>query len=179
MTGGDAHLGRTTISTAAEPSPRHVPRLTIEPAWLFLIAGLALLASTILIPAAVELDEARLQRDRMYALERHARERVRRHWAYLQAVERQEPAVVLALAASQLNQIPRDRTLLMPVPDMLTVPGRAAVLATLEPPGPTLPEPPASRSMLERLTTSEAVRPWLLVVAAVLVLMGVLPPART
>jgi hypothetical protein len=172
------------------PRPDHavpVPPLGyLDPGWLYLLAGLALVVATILIPAVRDLDEVRHQRDRALALEHHRLERLQRYQDYLEALERREPALVMALATSQLNQIPRGRTLIFEADaphwaaaaPAHTTALSASVFAALEPPPPTLPLPRQPDSALYRWTTSERARPWLLAAGGVCLLMGLMPRGR-
>jgi hypothetical protein len=152
------------------------PLAYLDPGWLYLLSGIALVAATILIPAVRDLDDVRHQRDRALVLEEHRLERLQRYQDYLDALERREPALIMALAASQLNQIPRGRTLIIESPE--TTLASASVFAQLEPPPPVLPERHHPRSILFRWTTSERTRPWLLAAGGVCMLMGLLPRAR-
>lgn len=160
------------------PSPR-APIACIDPGWLYLIGGMVLLAATVLIPAFSELDGVRVERDRMLAVERHRADRIVRYRNYLDALEREEPSLVMALAAGQLNMIPQGRTLALQTPDLLAAPQRAAIFPGLEPPTLRLPERPrGSGSILERLTDSDVTRPWMIVGGAVCLMMGLLPRNR-
>lgn len=163
---------------AQPPQPQPpLPPAPFDPGWLYLLAGIALLAATVLIPAFDELAEVRWQRDRALALERHRLERLQRHTDYLEALDRQEPSLVLALAASQLNQIPEGRTLILEPPDNASA--SASVFAGLEPPSPpALPERVEVDSALKRLATDNQTRPWLLAAGGVCLLVGLLPRAR-
>jgi hypothetical protein len=164
----------------APAAPAPPPIALFDPGWLFLIAGIAVLVATVLIPAADELGEVRLQRDRALALERHRAERISRYEAYLQALEAQEPSLVMALAQSQLNQIPQGRALIIERPAPLIGAGAAvsaSVFADLEPPPPKLPERARVDSVLQRWASSEMLRPWLIAGGAVCLLIGLLPRA--
>lgn len=157
-------------------NPPPPPLALIEPGWLFLIAGLGLLAATLLIPAFDDLHEVRWQRDRALAVEAHRVQRLERYGEYLGALEREEPALILSLAASQLNQIPAGRAAILDAP--LDASSNASVFAGLEPAPARLPERRRVGSLLERLATGERTRPWLFAVAGVCLLVGVLPRAR-
>jgi hypothetical protein len=148
----------------------------LDPGWLFLLAGIAVIAAAVLIPAFDDLNEARLQRDRAIALYEHRADRNSRHQRYLDALERAEPPLVLALAATQLNQIPSDRELVLEPPDPAT--SDASVYPDLEPPPLVMPEPIARDSLLHRLATGDRTRTWLLAGGALCLLLGVLPKAR-
>lgn len=153
----------------AQPAP-------FDSGWLYLIAGIALVAATLLIPAFEELEDVRWERDKALALERHRLERLERHTAYLEALERREPSLVIALAQSQLNQIPAGRTLILEPPDNASA--SASVFAGLEPPRPAmLPERVRVDSFLSRLATDNLTRPWLLAGGVVCMLVGLLPRA--
>ena len=54
------------------------PSLLPSPGWLFLIAGLAILGSAVLIPASEALDEARYARDRALVSEQFRLDRIAR-----------------------------------------------------------------------------------------------------
>lgn len=156
------------------PPPRQ-PAL-IDPGWLFLVSGLAVLGATILIPAQDDLDYARWLRDRALAVEAHREERITRYEEYLAALDSREPSLVLSLAASQLNQIPEGRA---------TVPGKphdpladASVFPGLEPAPVRLPERTKVDSLLARLTTGERTRLWAVAAGAACVLLGLLPQSR-
>jgi hypothetical protein len=161
------------------PRVHTAPIALFDPGWLFLMAGLGLLGATVLIPAADELAEVRLQRDRALVLESHRVARLNRYDDYLGALEREEPSLVMALAESQLNQIPQGRQPIIEQPQPLVgAPGAgvsASVFASLEPPPLRLPERVKTDSMLERWTTSDITRPWLIAAGALCLLIGLLP----
>jgi len=148
----------------------------IDPGWLFLLSGLALLGATVLIPAAEDLDKARWQRDRALLVEAHRLERLTRYDEYLAALDTREPALVLSLAASQLNQIPADRA---PIPGRaLSAGSSASVFPGLEPAPLKLPQRLRMGSLLERWTTDNRTRLWLIAGGAACVLIGLLPQSR-
>jgi len=172
-------------NAVAAPKPDPAPIAVFDPGWLFLLAGIGVLVATVLIPAADELAEVRVQRDRALTLERHRAERITRYQTYLAALEEQEPSLVNALAQSQLNQIPQGRTLILEQPTPLYAAGAgpsASVFADLEPPPPKLPERAHIGSILERWAGSDLTRPWLIAGGALCLLIGLLPrstPARS
>jgi hypothetical protein len=159
------------MSDAADNSPK------IDPGWLFLVAGLALLGATVLIPATEDLARARVQRDRALAVEQHRLDRLDRYERFLADLEAAEPSLVFALAERQLNQIPEGRD---------TIPGtggdRAAdnlsIFPALEPPPVRLPEYTPSTSLLARWTSNPRTRLLLVAAGGICVLIGLLPPAR-
>ena len=150
-----------------------------DPGWLFLIAGCMLLGATVLIPAQEELNHARWLRARAQAVLDHRTLRLDRYREYLAAVDSQESSVVLSLAASQLNQIPSDRS---PLPGSQAADlkgGSAMVFPALEPPPAVLPvEPSKVDSTLSRWATGDESRLWLIAAGALCLLLGLLPPSR-
>jgi hypothetical protein len=146
----------------------------LDAGWLFLIAGLALLAAAVLIPAQKEVEEARYLRDRALALESHRGERLKRHEEYLEALKEQQPALVLSLAAGQLNQIPADRQPIGVTPEQVRA--TASVFPALEPPPLVMPERREHHSILDKWTSDEKSRIWVIAAGSVLVLIGLLPP---
>lgn len=156
-------------------SPPTARRAFLDPGWLFLVAGLGILGATILVPASRDLARARWQRDRAIAVERHRQDRLARYEEYLSALDSAEPALVLALAESQLNQIPADREA---IPGRGRRTGGVSVFPGLEPAPLALPEYHPVESTLATWTASESIRPWLIVGGAVFVLVGLLPASR-
>ncbi|KAA0214013.1 MAG: hypothetical protein DYG94_02910 [Leptolyngbya sp. PLA3] len=147
----------------------------IDPGWLFLLAGLTLLAAAVLIPAQQDLADARWRRDAALAHEQNRLERLGRYEEYLAAIERNDRALVESLAASQLGLVPKGGA---PVdssahPNMLD----ASIFRQLEPGAVTVASPPTSDSILSRLVSSRKTRLWVIAGAAVCVLIGTLPHA--
>lgn len=153
-----------------EPSPLGS---VIDPGWLFLLGGLALLSAAMIIPSRDQLEEARWQRDRTLATEAHATERLQRYRSYLGSLDRGEPEVIRALAATQLNLIAADRRLL----DASATPGDASVFGPLEPPPPTNPPRAIPDSRLRRLAVEPGSRLWLLAAGLFATFVGLLPKA--
>lgn len=161
------------------------PLIRLDPGWLFLIAGMLVVACTVLIPAQRSLDNARWERDRAAAIERHRVERLERYAAYLDALSRGDESVLLSLAATQLNKLPEDRIPLdMPPEVSLT---SASVFPTLEPDPlelPPRPERARKPSLLESLTIGNTSRLWLMAAGLLCIVWGLLPasaprPGRT
>lgn len=148
----------------------------MDPAWLFLAGGLALLAAAVILPAYQDLEEARFRRDRALLVEAHRETRLARYEEFLGAIENRDPDLVVSLAATQLNQIPTDRAAL-PLGSG-TANRDASVFPSLEPEPLVLPEREVHLSRLEKIVTDERTRKWVLVVGAVCVFVGLLPAAR-
>lgn len=152
---------------------RSEPLFRFEAAWLFLLAGVALLASAVLIPAYRDVETARWHRDRALVIESNRLERVERYARYLDAVERGQESVVLSLAAAQLNRAPEGWRPLVDNPDPSTT--TASVFPALEP-GPAHDPPRVENtSLLSRWATGERSRLWLIAAGALLTLIGIMP----
>lgn len=169
--------GRSPLPAPLAPhqDPRG-PLFRFDPGWLFLIAGAALIAATVLIPVNDQLASAQWQRDRAIAVERYRAKRLENYSAYLDAVERQDRTVVLWLAATQLNLAPADKMTMLE-PGDLALP-KADVFANLEPTFQDVPVRVKPQSLLQTWTTSERHRLWLIAAGALCVLIGLLPPSR-
>jgi hypothetical protein len=153
-----------------------------DPGWLFIVSGLALLGACVLLPAKADVESARFHRDEVLRIEDHRAQRIARYEEYIGAVESRQPQVLLALAESQLNQIPADRGAL-PIGQHKHDMGSAdaSVFPALEPAPFVAGEYTPVVSRLEGLVTSERTRKWVMLVGLVGVLVGMvigLPRAR-
>ncbi len=150
-----------------------------DPGWLFVIAGVLLLGATVLIPAADDLSEAQFLRDRAKLIQQHRQSRIDRYREYLNALSSKDRQLVVALAASQLNEIPADRRVVDgwngAGPDSRAA--DASVFPALEPPPLVLPQRQHVESTLMRWTMEEKSRLWVIAGGAGLVLFGLLPRA--
>ena len=180
--------GTTGIGAAAArevtapilPMPRSIdaarPFTIFNPGWLFILAGIGILASTVLVPAQRELADARWARDRALEAQAHREARLENYREYLSALEQKQPSLVMALAASQLNQIPADRS---PIEGMTEVSrADASVFAALEPrPMKELAQRRVD-SVLARITSNGTTRLWLIAGGIVCLMLGLLPASR-
>ena len=157
------------------PIYRQIDAPRFDAGWLFLIAGVALLGAATLVPAADDLGEARLLRDRALLYEQLHQNRLDRHVSYLEAIERGDERLVRSLAASQLNLSTTDRELVEPLDAAL--PARASVFAELEPDPIPAPQRHRAGSVLERLTTNTRSRLWVIIAGSACLLIGLIPPA--
>lgn len=150
------------------------PRAGVDLGWLFLLPGIVLIASAVLIAAEDDLYQARFQRDQAIAIEGRHAQRVERYQAYLEAVRRRDPTVVRSLVAGQLNSAPTDmieeRLAGLPVYDS------NEVFASLEPPEAVPAQRERTNSVLARWATDDSSRVWLLASGALCVFVGLLPP---
>lgn len=145
--------------------------------WLFLISGLLLLASAVMIPAGLDLDRAHWRRDRVLLTEMHRLHRLTRHEAYLEALWEGDEAVIYQLAATQLG-LGRSDTEIVNLPDSGPT-ASTSVFRSLEPSPIDLPAFEPTDSTLSRLVTAERSRLWVIAGGAFLVLIGLLPPSIT
>ena len=152
------------------------PLFAFDPGWLFLLAGSALIAATVLIPAYDQLAQSRWERDRAIAVERHAAKRLENYSNYLDAVQRRDPTVVMSLAASQLNLGPSDKLALLGPSDFALPSGE--IFSALEPEFEDVPPPVRPRSLLQKWTTDRRARVWLLGLGGLSLLIGLLPATR-
>lgn len=152
------------------------PLFRFDPGWLFLLAGIAILAATVLIPARQDVVKARWQRDRAIAVEQFRAKRLSNYSTYLDAVNRHDPTVVVSLAATQLNMVPADKRVMLAPSDM-GLPA-ADVFGPLEPSFTDVLPPDPPRSLLQKWTTDDKKRLWLLALGGLAVLIGLLPASR-
>jgi len=158
------------------PPPRRNLADALDPGWLFLIAGLAILSATTLIGGADELARTRLARDRALTLRDLHAERIDRHEAYLAAIESHDPVVIESLVLTQLNAAPAGAH---PIPGQtLPVARSASVFPALDPDPVPAPKLEHNGSLLERLATGSRTRLGLIASGGILLLLGLLPRAR-
>ena len=81
--------------------------LLFDPGWMFVIAGLVLVASAALVPATYDLWVMRTQLRHLDAQERENFNRLEAYSKFVHDLDAAEPQLVRRLAASQLNLVPR------------------------------------------------------------------------
>lgn len=81
------------------------PLFRFDPGWLFVIAGLAICAAGILLPAQGDLQALQRQVTQLQSEEAHAYARLRAHSNFTDQVDRADPALIRRLAAAQLNLV--------------------------------------------------------------------------
>lgn len=90
------------------------PLFRLDPGWLFIIAGLAVCAAGVLLPAQADLRALEDQLAQLRAEEARAYQRLAAHADFIDQVERGDAAVIKRLAAAQLNMVPvTDKPLLL------------------------------------------------------------------
>lgn len=140
------------------------------PSWLFVLAGLALCAAGILIPAQSDLQDLQNQRDQLLHEEIVLDQRIEGRAQFLDQFQKQNPALIKRLAASQLNLIPSDGTPVLIAPSV-TDPVESWVDATIN------TEPIQSRATIQSTLSQLAqgrYRLWLLASGVVCAFAGLL-----
>lgn len=81
--------------------------ILFDPGWMFVVAGLVLVASAALVPATYDLWVMRTQLRHLEAQEKENFARLEAYSRFVQSLEAADPQLVRRLAASQLNLVPR------------------------------------------------------------------------
>jgi len=139
--------------------------------WLIFLAGLAMLFAVVLIPASVDLEDARLSRDQTLAHEQHGEARLARYETYLSALEARDETLLRSLAMSELNMAPADRLTLLPPRG----PGDLDLFGPLEPTPVALTTRERPKSVLQTLATDRHQRLWLIAGSVLCLFIGLLP----
>jgi len=147
-----------------------VPLFRIDPGWLFLLAGAALLAAAILIPAHRELLSLRGELVRQETREQVVFERLRAYDEFLAGVREADPAIVRRLAMAHLNSIPAGEESLLLTPGVNRTVGEWVDASV---PPRTVTVPPYPDTVLSRWALGPG-RLWLLAGSATLVFMGLM-----
>ena len=86
------------------------PLFQVDPGWLFILAGLAVCAAGVILPAQNDLRSLQHQLEQLRAEEVHAYARLKAHSDFMDQVDRADPALVRRLAAAQLHMLPASDT---------------------------------------------------------------------
>jgi len=157
----------TEMSTATSTP---TPLFRFDPGWPFVIAGLALIVSAVLIPAQRDLHELEQKRSIQQANETRAQEQLLAYQQFLADIERDDPRLLERLVRAQLNKMPKgERPLLLMGSADDTVP--QWIEASVDVPVPEMV--PYPDTLLSRLATGPR-RLWVLATGAFLVFMGVM-----
>ncbi|MHC4414448.1 MAG: hypothetical protein ACYS0G_04110 [Planctomycetota bacterium] len=144
------------------------PQLRLDPGWLFVVAGLAVCAAWLLVPAQQDLNALRRQVARLSEQEAASWARLNAQAEFLRQLDQDDPALVRRLAAAQLNLMPAGET-----PVLLASSRTAQVTdwidATVEAPSPAPDR--ETETLLCRLT-SGPYSLWVLAAGVLGVLMG-------
>jgi hypothetical protein len=148
----------------------------VDPGWLFLTAGVALLSVTMLIPAIDGLSRAEHERDAARALAAWHAERLSRYSAFADELASGEPEVLRSLVARELNLVPTGAE---PIA-VADAPGAdpVSVFDRLDPPFTMPLAPRVHESRLGEWARHPRSRLWLLAGGVLLVLMGLVTGGR-
>ncbi|MFO0963551.1 MAG: hypothetical protein U0625_11700 [Phycisphaerales bacterium] len=141
-----------------------------DPGWLFLVAGLVLVASAVLVPASYDLWVMRTQMRHLDARETENYRRLEAYSRFVHDLESAEPQLVRRLAASQLNLVPRGETPLAVASSARQTPIQW-VDATVQPVQPVVA--PFPDSLLSRLTLGRKAL-WVAGAGAMCIFLGLL-----
>jgi hypothetical protein len=149
---------------------RLLPRIRFGAGWLYVLAGLALCAAGILVPARADLEALRRQRDRLADEKAIAQKRVEAYESFLRLLEADDPALIRRLAAAQLNLVPEGE-----VPVLMAASRTATVTDWIDGNVSAAPRPtaPPRDTMLSRLVGGPR-RLWALAAGVVVVFVGLL-----
>ncbi|MEO0513244.1 MAG: hypothetical protein AAF108_10165 [Planctomycetota bacterium] len=142
--------------------------------WLVLLAGLSVVAASVLIPAEVELRRVHDERDRVVAEEAGRRAWLDRHLAYRDALAEGRGAVLIDVARRQLGKRPAGWQPVEPTARASADP--FLTLGRLRRVGASSTEP-KSVSVLERWFGDRRTGAWGVVLGGVCVFWALLPPA--
>jgi hypothetical protein len=141
--------------------------------WTGFITGLLLFMAVALIPPAADLDNLRLRRDRVLAMEQTDLARIANYRALLASLDERDPDTVNLVLAAQLQLVPRGSTALINPGG----PQDPQLFELLEPLPAGMPRSvvPTVPSALTRLATSDRGRVVLLLIGALALLWGLMP----
>jgi hypothetical protein len=160
--------------SSSRVEPRFAPR--IEAGWLYLSAGLVLIASVAIIGPLDDLAVIQYRRDRLAALERSSTDQLEAYLTFLEALEDEDPALLGRLVAAQMNRIPENEEPVGLIGTELDAHVDHWIQSSVRP-VKVVAAPKLRQSWLRRLSTGEY-RVWTLLAGAVMVFVGLLPRTR-
>jgi len=167
---------------AAKQEPETAPEKGSGPigfgwSWAVLLAGLALLASVVLIPAQRGALVARNERDIALAKEEHLLKRLDSYNSALEELQQRDEVALEAWRTSQLNRWPEGRRPLNEQTNLGAESAPVSIFASLEP-DPVRPELTEQvDSPLSWIATHSTIRLWAIALGAGMVFAGLLPPS--
>jgi hypothetical protein len=146
------------------------PLVVIDPGWLFIIAGLAMIASAMLIPPHEQLHELREQVASLDTQEDRSHARLRAYSDFLSTLDEEDEVLLKRLVAAQLNLIPSNE-----VPVLVAASATEPVTTWIE---STVREEPHIPSEYPRTRLADLVtgpdRQWVLGGSCICLFMGIL-----
>jgi hypothetical protein len=102
--------GRPALADNKDVKPLTRPLFFLDAGWLFIMAGIAVCAAGVLLPAQSDLEALRRQLHQLQSEETRAYARLKAHADFMDQVDRADPSLVRRLAAAQLNMLPEGDT---------------------------------------------------------------------
>ncbi len=142
--------------------------------WMIFLSGLAIIVSILVIPAQTDLHRTQLLRDKALLAEELEKERIERYQLFLEDLESPSSETINLLAASQLGMIPSDQQAL----SYMSLPQDPSLLSAIESMNPKQIHDTRRISRLEKFATDKNTRSWLIIIGAIALMYGILPPAK-
>lgn len=98
------------IADNDDVKPLTRPLFYLDAGWLFVLAGIAVCAAGVLLPAQSDLEALQRQLHQLQSEENRAYARLKAHADFMDQVDRADPSLVRRLAAAQLNMLPEGDT---------------------------------------------------------------------
>ena len=157
-------------SEEADGASSRAALFRFDPGWPFVIAGLALIVSAVLIPAQRELHDLEQKLAVHHAHEERAKAEILAYEQFNAEIEQGDERLLERLVRAQLNRMPKDeRPLLLMSSANDTVPMWIESSVAVQIPEPT----PYPDTLLSRIATGPR-RLWVLATGAFLVFVGVM-----
>jgi hypothetical protein len=146
------------------------PVVVVDPGWLFIIAGLMMIAAAMLIPPQMQLHELRQKVGSLHVQEHRSHERLRAYSDFLATLEEEDQVLLKRLVAAQLNLIPQSEVPVL-VAASAAEPVTTWIESTVRVPPHVTSEFPHTR-LVDLVTGPD--RQWVLGGACVCLFMGIL-----
>jgi hypothetical protein len=157
-------------SEEADGASSRAALFRFDPGWPFVIAGLALIVSAVLIPAQRELHDLEQKLAVHHAHEERAKAEILAYEQFNAEIEQGDERLLERLVRAQLNRMPKDERPLLLMPSANdTVPMWIESSVAVQIPEPT----PYPDTLLSRIATGPR-RLWVLATGAFLVFVGVM-----
>ncbi len=148
----------------------------VDPGWMFILSGLVICSTALLVPAQRELDETRRQLSVVKSQEQWAVNRLAAYDDFVMQLDNGDPGLIKRLALRSLNMLPKgDTPVLM---DMGA--SEASVEQWIE---STLPEPDHGGGVgmpsILAMITSGPFQPWFLAFGVACIFIGLLTSIET
>jgi hypothetical protein len=142
--------------------------------WMIFAAGLVVLVASLILPAQADLRMTRMERDRTLHIERAHEQRIDRYRGFLNQLASPDEQTIELLAMAQLGKIPGNREALVAPGE----PGDTLLLEAIEPEPTPFVETQRPLTRLERITSDQRTRLWVIAGGLLAVLYGLLPATK-